>query len=790
MSRIQKEWNGLQVDVNGAVLDFYTGEIGFKGALPGITLLEGNNEEKSTVQPVGNPIVQTKPRLTPMGLSQEYAFHWMDPRGYCFGWMISLLQDRPGFTVREAFYNGSQSPVRIHEFILCRTRENGMVCKGNPADWWLSTLSHATRIGNLGEILPSVNEETKSVWQGFGMPIPFELPADERSNDGKWRVYEDFLTLYTELGRKGVCLSAVGQPEAFLRFDCKVDQGNLQMDAVCEMNDVRVEPGQWRSSQEMIILAQPYRPAVEGILRWIAASHGSRTQKGPVFGWCSWYDLGAAITQESVAATIEAFAGMKDRIAANVIQIDDGYQKQAGDWAWNSKFMRGPQAMVERTRETGAMPGIWLAPLAVHESTGLIEEHPEWFQKDAAGSFTGEANNWGPKSRWLDPTHPGVQDFLRKIIREKKKEGFSYFKIDFNNLEKNCRFENPYKTRLQTYRDLYRLYREEIGEEGYLLSCSSFTRGTMGYADASRIGPDSCPIWRAAHPCTLIEAIRATGMSALANGIVYANDPDVTYTLPRGQHDGSKCEDWEKCNPVSLTMEEWQTWHSMVGLLGGAALVSEPMHKPRYMNTVRMLEILNPPSPEKGYSLHGGTDGNHRRFGFTAHRSWGSHASVLLWNPEDAEMDMEIGTGELEMREERFHIWSFWDGRYYGLGDVKTVLRNIPPHGCKLLRLTEIPADCNLPVLVGSDLHIGMGTAEISDYRVTDSEIAIRLTDAGAREGCLYVYCPSRLDSASISTRNCSIDSVTRMDADLWKITISGRKQGTVQEIELSLMDQ
>ena len=51
----------------------------------------------------------------------------------------------------------------------------------------------------------------------------------------------------------------------------------------------------------------------------------------------------------------------------------------------------------------------------------------------------------------------------------------------------------------QALRDLYRLYRDEIGEDSYLMSCTGFNRATVGLSHASRIGPDSCALWNASH---------------------------------------------------------------------------------------------------------------------------------------------------------------------------------------------------------------------------------------------------------------------------------------------------
>ena len=91
------------------------------------------------------------------------------------------------------------------------------------------------------------------------------------------------------------------------------------------------------------------------------------------------------------------------------------------------------------------------------------------------------------EEQYLDPTHPGARKFIRAMVRNARAEGFRYFKIDYNQVDHNCRYFNPKKTRFEAFRDLYTLYREEMGDS-YLLACADYERATFGLADASRTG--------------------------------------------------------------------------------------------------------------------------------------------------------------------------------------------------------------------------------------------------------------------------------------------------------------
>lgn len=636
-----------------------------------MTIFEGD-EDKSIRLEAGARCRKTMLiKNTYCGKVEETSRLWSDEKGYSFAWTIGELKGYNGFTLKSRFYNGTQAAVRLSEFVLCQTEEGGLKCAGNAADWILSTLVHAMkmRIGNLDELLPSVNDLARQSWECLGLTVP-PLPDDEKSNDGRRRIYNDFITLYKDNGETGIVIGAAGEPEADVRFDFLIDCGKVRLTIACDMSDVLVEPGQWRSSQEIVLLAGEYATAVETVLRWNAAALGSRTGSAPVYGWCSWYDQGSAITAESILATVESIANMRKYAPMRVIQIDDGFQRRVGDWACNEKFPRGMKPIVEKIMETGAMAGIWLAPLAVNTATGILEKHPDWFQRDRNGNLLGECDAWGKTSWWLDPSHPQVQQFIRGIIRAAKDDGFMYFKIDYNWVMEGCRFQNPYRTRLQVLRDLYTLYREEMGEEAYLLACTGlFSRGVMGLADACRIGPDTCPVWEApGHPCVISEAIRAVGMNAVGNGILFTNDPDVTYLKPGAEFGLSGKTEYQM---QSLTVDEWQTWHSFVGLLGGSVMISDSLQSDDISTLVRMFEIVTPPSRKKGRAFSGGADVWHKRFGFVSERPWGSSISMLLWNPEEQTSQMEIGKEIPDLPGEKFHIWSFWDERYLGIGNKK-----------------------------------------------------------------------------------------------------------------------
>ena len=363
----------------------------------------------------------------------------------------------------------------------------------------------------------------------------------------------------------------------------------------------------------------------------------------------------------------------------------------------------------------------------------------------------------------------------RETLQGLKRDGFTYFKLDFNNLEMKGR-KDMHKTRLQIHRDLFRLYREVLGEDVYFSACvGGYCRGAIGQADSLRIGTDSVARWMA--PCTgatLVDSLQAVGDLAWTNGRLFAADPDVSYTLPR------------KSQGRDMNREELRTWNGFVGLLGGTMMISEPIERKPFNEpeSLRMLEILCPPAQDKGRSFTPGMDPNHRRFGFVAERAWDRFAAVQMFNPEAAVGSVNLEGVDLSGLGERFHAWSFWDQTYLGVVDRSFVAKDLPSHGSRLLRLTPVQSvNDQRPLLIGSDLHISLGSAELKALIATADELQITLTDAGAREGAIYVYSqrPLTLKSAT----GCTVKAVEAAGENAWKVRLQGRQRGQGQQIVL-----
>ncbi|MCA2000432.1 MAG: alpha-galactosidase [Chloroflexi bacterium] len=207
--------------------------------------------------------------------------------------------------------------------------------------------------------------------------------------------------------------------------------------------------------------------------------------------WCSWYSLYANIDE---AVLRNAFDALGD-LPFDVLQVDDGWQTDIGDWEANKKFPSGMKALADKIKSTGRRAGLWLAPLIATQSSRLFREHPDWFLRDETGRLVSAGFNWGEPLFALDTTRPNVTSWLAALMERVRVWGFDYLKLDFlyGGALKGKRYKDmPRET---AYRECLKTLRAAMGADAFFLTCGTPILPALGLCDAMRIGPDVAGEW-------------------------------------------------------------------------------------------------------------------------------------------------------------------------------------------------------------------------------------------------------------------------------------------------------
>jgi len=266
-----------------------------------------------------------------------------------------------------------------------------------------------------------------------------------------------------------------------------------------------------------------------------AAASGVAPIRPPPTTWCSWYQYFTEVSQADVLENLDAIR--TSELPVDVVQLDDGYQSEIGDWLSLSRRFASLEGMVDRIRATGPRAGIWIAPFLVGARSRLGRDHPDWLVRAASGAPVLALHNWGQDVHVLDVTHPGAQEHLAGVLATMRQVGSDFFKIDFlyaaalDGLR-----HDPSLTSTQAYRRELDQVRAAIGPEAYLLGCGAPLLPSVGKVDAMRVSADTAPAWAAEHGDRSLPGGESAELSvrgrAYQHGRYWVNDPDCLLLRP------------------------------------------------------------------------------------------------------------------------------------------------------------------------------------------------------------------------------------------------------------------
>ena len=236
--------------------------------------------------------------------------------------------------------------------------------------------------------------------------------------------------LYHRDGR-GFLFGPAGEPVAYLRTTFRSGGDNrVAFQIVSEMSGIELDRGETRWGQQAVLLMEEAHAAIDRHTEWVARTHGARTAKGPLYGWCSWYLKTTKITGEDVLGIADAVLKNPDRLQVNALQIDDGYQDIDGKWDANEKFPQGMSYYAKRLAETGARPGLLMAITMIGRKAPWLQD-PANMEAVWGKRFTKGSQFRLDESGFIDPTHPRAKAYIADRVRHAVESGFYLLEARF-----------------------------------------------------------------------------------------------------------------------------------------------------------------------------------------------------------------------------------------------------------------------------------------------------------------------------------------------------------------------
>ncbi|HVH69202.1 MAG TPA: glycoside hydrolase family 36 protein [Gemmatimonadales bacterium] len=275
-------------------------------------------------------------------------------------------------------------------------------------------------------------------------------------------------------------------------------------------------------------------------------------------GWCSRSEFTGSVGEAEVIANLDFCAGTFDRRYFRNIELDDGYQRAAGDWEPNQRFPHGHAWLTDQIHAKGFKAGLWLAPFAVAEGSGLPTAQPDWLLRDASGPVLCDTRDtWGGKVYALDAAHPKVQQWLYDLARRAVRAwGYDYLRVDQLRFATVGTSHYGGLTHAEAYRAGLGALRDGLGTEALLIASAAPLQHSVGLVNGMRVGPDVEPSWAGLQP-----PARAVGLRSFYHRSSWLNDPDCLVVRS------------------PLTRAGAETWASLVAIAGGLTLFSDDLPK-------------------------------------------------------------------------------------------------------------------------------------------------------------------------------------------------------------------
>jgi alpha-galactosidase len=549
-----------------------------------------------------------------------------------------------------------------------------------------------------------------------------------------------------------------------------------ELEAVALFDGKRPVPGEPLWSEPLAVLPGDLSGRnLERYAEMVASEQGVGEVRRAPAGWCSWYQYFSDISEKQLMLNADDLAGRFSFLDLPLVQIDDGYAPDVGDWLETTDgFPSGMEAVAARIAAKGRLPGIWVAPFTVTRGSKIFREKKEWVQSNRKGKpvLAGYSPDWGGRFYGLDLTHPEVLEWLEEVFSTLAGYGYRFFKLDFMGcgLLEGRRTDDTV-TRAEAARGALEIIRKAVGKDAYVMAAGGPVMLGTGILDAQRVSGDVAPFWSKPYQ----HLIRDRATPGVRNSLVN--------TLTRAFMSGRLFEGDPDCLLVrttdsELTLAEKRTLASAIAALGGSFMVSD--------DTARwgpeQLELLAVALPHAGGTpvctdIWKREVPMYMRTGMSD--AAGDYFLGLAINWSDSVATVGIDPGELDLPEGRWHTCEFWTGSYLGELTGVAAVEGVEPHGCALVRLTKAE---DRPRLIGSSINLSQGASELVAFEPSEGGLALELKGPVGGPATVTLSLPGAGEAAA-SIAGARLE-VERLSTSVYRVPFEMSRDGTRIVIE------
>lgn len=577
---------------------------------------------------------------------------------------------------------------------------------------------------------------------------------------GRGRVHSDmFGVLLDRNSYTGILAGFLSQNEAFGTVVSCLEGTQPSLHLRTNLDDVLLDPGEnfitdWACLD--FIDTRSSAP-LSTYLNLTADENSARVAKPSPLGWCSWYYYFQDVHQTHIHDHLKWAKEYQNEIPLEVIQIDDGYQSDIGDWlTTNERFPSGMAQLAAEIQGSGYVAGLWIAPFIALRSAQVVQRNPDWVLRNRYGLPANTGWVWESFGRALDVTHPGVHEEITNVIDTVVNDwGYSYLKLDFLYAAALAgKRYNPRLTGAQALRQMLMKIREAAGDDCTLVGCGCPLGSGIGIFDSMRIGPDVAPSWKPRY--AFVDALIQNEMdlpsvrNALHNTITrsplhrrwWINDPDCLLL---------------RKDETQLSEAEVQTLTTVVALSGGAAIVSDDLLAldaerrgwlarlcPPLPGRMHVVDLLEEERPKLLQMELAGPIGK-----------WWLIA-IINWESEEKQFGIALDVFGLNPSLD-YHCVDYWNAHYTSVSDSVLSSGPIAAHGVKLFALREARAES---LWVGDTLHISQGLC-VKSWDHHNQTLTVMIDCERGAQGQVWLALPAPPKSLRVEGRELEYEAVS-----------------------------
>ncbi len=488
------------------------------------------------------------------------------------------------------------------------------------------------------------------------------------------------------------------------------------------------------------------------------------TKKIPA-GWCSWYHFYQNITEDKIDRNLKTIIDQKENLPFDLVQIDDGYQKEIGDWfSFRKGFLNGVSMLSKNIKESGYTPGLWMAPFILHPNSDFALDHPEMILRKPGGRPVNAGFVWNVFTQALDLTAPGAIEHVIKMIETATKDwGYPYLKLDFlyAGALKGNRFDNTL-TRAQILRKAMEVIRKTAGEDTFILGCGAPLGSVLGLVDANRIGADVSGDWtpkyfglsgifkKEPHMPSARNSIQNILTRAEQHNRWWINDPDCLLVRPE----------------INLSIHEIRSLASIIALTGGSLLVSDDLPN-LPADRRKIIEVLLPLIGKRANVMDWLDTEMPHNIRLDLKNGCGDWNILGRFNWKDHPREIFLSFPDFCLPQLGYWAYSFWENKVRMVNPGEPInLGTLSPHGVSLIAIRPIKEG---NFYLGSNLHISMGL-EVNQIKDTQDEFVVDFQLPRIAEGDVYLHLLKTPQSATLNNEKIPFEEV---NTNVYKFSVA-----------------